>query len=296
MRSPPVSWKYYAPGQYQSGYIWSAFDAIKHIRYSKLWKTNAVADTQFVKDARAGSLPQVSWLVTGCGASEHPPYSMCVGENWTVHQINAVMQGRDWSSTLIVLTWDDFGGFYDHVPPPRVNFISLGPRVPTLIISPYARSGFIDHDQKDFNSILKFIEQDYRLPALTSADRHDSSLLSALNVHQRPMKPFILKQRHCPSSDYHIKSTLTGLFLKLSVHRYARVVLMRIGGGNIATLLVGPSTPIRSANKQRIKVTDIELGDRLSVTGRPDQQRALLYGAGYVRDLDVKTLGRTAAW
>ncbi|HEX8918005.1 MAG TPA: alkaline phosphatase family protein, partial [Chloroflexota bacterium] len=144
-QSHHLSWKYYAPSQYQSGYIWSSFDAIKHIRFSSLWKTNVPSSTQFVTDVKTGHLPQVSWLVTNEQQSDHPPYSICVGQSWAVKQINAIMQSQYWKSTLIVLTWDDFGGFYDHVVPPVLDHISLGPRVPTILISPYARPHYIDH-------------------------------------------------------------------------------------------------------------------------------------------------------
>jgi phospholipase C len=114
-----ISWKYYSPGLYQSGYIWDALDAIKSVRESSLWTPNGdYPYKKFIHDAQSGRLPAVSWLVEDAFNSEHPPYSMCVGENWTVRQINAIMRGPDWKSTLIVLTWDDFGGFYDHVPPP----------------------------------------------------------------------------------------------------------------------------------------------------------------------------------
>jgi phospholipase C len=84
--------------------------------------------------------------------SEHPPYSTCQGENWTVEQLNAVMRGPDWYSTVIFLTWDDFGGFYDHVPPPQIDQFGLGPRVPLLIISPYARRGYVSHTIYEFSS------------------------------------------------------------------------------------------------------------------------------------------------
>ncbi len=83
-----------------------------------MW-SNVVSSTQFVSDAASGNLPQVSWLVSDQGDSDHPPSSMCLSENWAVQQINAVMKGPQWNSTAIFLTWDDFGGFYDHVPPPR---------------------------------------------------------------------------------------------------------------------------------------------------------------------------------
>lgn len=287
-----VSWTYYAPGQYQSGYIWDSFDAIKPVRYSHLWKTKAdVPATTFAADARAGRLPDVSWLVTNADQSEHPPYSMCVGENWTVDQINAVMKGKDWKSTLIVLTWDDFGGFYDHVPPPKLDYISLGPRVPTLIISPYARPHFVDHHQLEFDSILKFIEEDYHLPALTSRDRTAASLLSSLNFKQRPLAPYILKTRHCPKSDYHIRSTLSGVFLKLSTFTYAKQMLLRLPGGNIATLLIGPSTPVELRSRGKAHLSDLRVGDRVVAQARPDQQRALVYGAGTIRDLDLVPFG-----
>jgi phospholipase C len=111
-------------------------DAIKHIRFGPLWKTNVVRDTTFIKDVQSGHLPQVSWLVTNALESDHPPASICLGENWTVRQINAVMKSRYWKDTAIFLTWDDFGGFYDHVAPPHLDYISLGPRVPTIVISP----------------------------------------------------------------------------------------------------------------------------------------------------------------
>jgi phospholipase C len=138
-----LSWKYYAPGQDQSGYIWSALNAIRHIRLTSLWQQRVVATAQFVQDAQTGQLPAVSWLVVGSGLSEHPPASVCMGENWTVAQLNAVMSGSDWNSTVIFLTWDDFGGFYDHVAPPAVDNFGFGPRVPLLIISPWAKRPLI---------------------------------------------------------------------------------------------------------------------------------------------------------
>jgi phospholipase C len=92
-----------------------------------------------VEDALSGNLPAVSWIVSG-PTSEHPPESTCLGENWTVQQVNAVMQGPLWNSTAIFITWDDFGGFHDHVPPPKLDQFGLGPRVPLLIISPLAKS------------------------------------------------------------------------------------------------------------------------------------------------------------
>src|SRR5262249_26441420 len=176
---------------------WSALDAIKHIRETPLWTEHVVNDDTFVADARDGKLPAVSWLVTGDG-SEHPPLSVCAGENWTVEQLNAIMQGPDWSTTAVFLTWDDFGGFYDHVPPPVIGNSSLGPRVPLLIISPYARKGYISHTQYEFSSFLRFAEERYHLRALTDRDSKANDMVDSFDFQQQPLQTLILHERSCP--------------------------------------------------------------------------------------------------
>ncbi len=195
-----LSWKYYAPGQGKSGYIWSALDAIAHIRLTSLWNDHVVPTDQFVQDALNGQLPAVSWLVVASGKSEHPPASVCVGENWTVEQLNAVMQGPDWDSTVVFLTWDDFGGFYDHVPPPVVDNFGFGPRVPFLIISPWAKPGYISHTTLEFSSVLKFVEERFDLDPLTARDAQANDLLDSFDLTQDPLPPLILSTRECPGS------------------------------------------------------------------------------------------------
>ena len=195
-----LSWKYYAPSQDKSGYIWSALDAIRHIRLTSLWAQHVVPTEQFVADASNGDLPAVSWLVTSAGLSEHPPASVCLGENWTVEQINALMQGPDWDSTVVFLTWDDFGGFYDHAPPPVVDNFGFGPRVPLLIISPWARQGVITHTTLEFSSVLKFIEERFDLAALTERDEDANDLIDAFEFNHRPREPLILSTRQCPGA------------------------------------------------------------------------------------------------
>jgi phospholipase C len=194
-----ISWKYYAPGQGQSGYIWSALDAIAHIRLTSLWDQHVVPTSQFVQDALSGNLPAVSWVVVGSGKSEHPPASVCVGENWTVEQLNAVMQGPEWNSTVVFLTWDDFGGFYDHVPPPVVDNFGFGPRVPLLIISPWAKPGYVTHTTLEFSSVLKFVEQRFGLDALTARDSQSNDMLDSFDFTQDPLPPLILSTRQCPA-------------------------------------------------------------------------------------------------
>ena len=192
-----LRWKYYAPGEGQSGYIWSALDAIGHMRLTSLWDQHVVATEQFIQDAQNGQLPAVSWVVTKSGLSEHPPASVCLGENWTVEQLNALMQGPEWNSTVVFLTWDDFGGFYDHVAPPVVDNFGFGPRVPLLIISPWVKPGLITHTTLEFSSVLKFIEQRFDLDPLTQRDQNANDLTGVFDFHQDPLPPLILDTRQC---------------------------------------------------------------------------------------------------
>jgi len=122
-----------------------------------------------------------------------------VGENWTVEQINAIMLGTNWESTAIFMTWDDFGGFYDHVSPPVVDNFGFGPRVPLLVISPWAKPGFIDHTVLEFSSVLKFIEERFDLDALTVRDQDAADLVDAFDFKHGPRAPVILQPRTCPA-------------------------------------------------------------------------------------------------
>src|SRR5260370_12431402 len=120
-----------------------------------------------------------------------------MGENWTVQQLNAVMRGPDGNSTAVFLTWDDFGGFYDHVPPPTVDNLGFGPRVPLIIISPYARHGHISQTTYEVSSLLKFVETRFGLEPLTDRDLLANDLLDSFNFHLRPLPPLILPALPC---------------------------------------------------------------------------------------------------
>jgi phospholipase C len=198
-----ISWRYYAPGRGQAGYIWSTLDAIGHIRNSSLWTDRVVRDGQFLEDASNGALPSVSWLVPDFDVSDHPTRlplgngSICEGENWTVEHINAIMQGGNWPSTVIVLLWDDFGGFYDHVPPPAVDTYGLGPRVPLIVLSPYVKEGTVSHTVYEFSSVLQLIENRFKLKALSMRDVEAHSLLDMFDFTQSPAPPLVLPRRDC---------------------------------------------------------------------------------------------------
>jgi len=186
-----ISWKYYAEGG-------GSLALISHIYNSSSWQLDIASSDKFLTDARAGHLPEMSWLLPPGPDSEHPPASMCAGENWTVNVLNAVMQGPDWNSTAVFVTWDDFGGFYDHVPPPQVDQFGLGPRVPLLIISPYAKPGYVSHTVYDHTSVLRFVEKRYGLPALTTRDALADAMLDSFDFTQPPRLPLLLSTRACP--------------------------------------------------------------------------------------------------
>jgi phospholipase C len=197
-----ISWKYYA----NEGAWMNALQMIRHVRYGPMWQ-NVEAPENFVRDVRAGEMPQVSWIVPSESYNEHPggDKSVCAGENWTVHQINTIMESEYWDSTAIVVVWDDFGGFYDPVPPPQTDIMGLGPRTPALIISPYTRrgdnpdGGHVDSTEYEFSSVLAFIEKLFGLEPMTARDRHANPLLGAFDFQNPRFKKLILPLRdECP--------------------------------------------------------------------------------------------------
>jgi phospholipase C len=200
-----VSWKYYAPSPGEGGYIFSAYDAINHIRNGPDWTKNVVSWKNFVTDAQSGNLPAFSWVVAPIKLSDHPPASVCLGENWTVQQINAVMQSSAWSSTAIFLTYDEWGGFYDHEAPVSIDPLGYGFRVPMTIISPYAHATsnptntHISHTQYELSSVLRFGEEVFNLPSLGRRDAVVNDMMDAFDFSQLWNPPDILNTRTCGS-------------------------------------------------------------------------------------------------
>jgi phospholipase C len=191
-----IPWAYYSATQYQNGYLWSAYDAVRHVRANPaVWQKHIFPVDGLVRDVREGRLPPVTWVTPRFPLSDHPEYSMCWGENWTTRLVNAIMRSPMWKDTAIFLTWDDYGGFYDHVPPPQVDGFGFGMRVPLLVISPYAREGYVDHTLGEFSSVLRFIEDNWGLTQLTHRDRNASNLSEAFDFSQSPRPPDTLPMR-----------------------------------------------------------------------------------------------------
>ena len=144
---------------------------------------------QVIRDIRQDALPPVTWITPRFELSEHPEYNFCYGENWSTKVINAIMRSDLWKDTAIFLTWDDYGGFYDHVPPPQVDWFGLGFRVPLLVISPYAKGGHIDHRLGEFSSVVRFIEDNWGMSRLTHRDRRARNLSYDFDFHREPRAP-----------------------------------------------------------------------------------------------------------
>ena len=185
-----VSWKFYVAGLLDdfSGGVWNGFDAIKGVRYGSDWKNISTPNTKIFKDIQSGTLPQVSWVIPYLPDSDHPASGNNKGPSWVTSVVNAVGQSKYWSSTAIVVIWDDWGGFYDNVPPPQPDYTSLGMRVPVIVISPFARRHYISKTQYEFGSILKFIEQNFGTASLGTTDVRANSIVDIFDFKQKPGK------------------------------------------------------------------------------------------------------------
>ena len=189
--------------------IWNPlpwFDTVQQDRQSG----NVVTLSSYFRATRTGKLPNVSWIDPTGSVSEHPPGLVSAGEKYVTRLVNAAMSGPEWKSTAIFIAWDDWGGFYDHVVPPAVDANGYGLRVPGIVISPYARRGFVDHQTLSFDAYAKFIEDDFlrsrRLDPKTDGrpdPRPDvrerapqlGNLARDFDFKQKPRRPLILQPR-----------------------------------------------------------------------------------------------------
>jgi phospholipase C len=134
-------------------------------RFDDVWQDHQIGNIQpvgdFYRAAHRGTLPAVAWIAPNQANSEHPPSLVTTGQSYVTHLIDSIMRGPDWKSTAIFVSWDDWGGFYDHLKPSVVDHNGYGIRVPALVISPYAKQGYVDHQVLSSDAYLKFIEGDF---------------------------------------------------------------------------------------------------------------------------------------
>jgi phospholipase C len=185
-----IPWAQYAASEDQKGYIWSAYSAIRRYRmHEARWQRHMFPVDEVVRDIREGLLPPVTWITPRFELSEHPEFNFCHGENWSTKVIDAIMRSPMWETTAIFLTWDDYGGFYDHVPPPQVDDFGFGIRVPMIVLSPYAIQGKVSGELGEFSSVLRFIEDNWGLTQLTKRDKRATPMFSAFDFEQEPRAP-----------------------------------------------------------------------------------------------------------
>ena len=185
--------------------IWNVLPIFTYFRDHPGQLTTHVKNTaNFITDIQDGNLPAVSWIIPsswvpptypaafkGMSPSEHPPARSDAGMDYMAYLVNAVMQSKYWSSSAILVTWDDYGGFYDHVPPPIVDQYGEGFRVPTLVISPYAKHHYIDSTEYEFASMLRLAEVTFSLNTLSSRDVAAKDMLNCFDFSQAPQPTLV---------------------------------------------------------------------------------------------------------
>ena len=190
-----VTWKYYATALGKPGYpfpgtgdVWSAFSAIRHIRYGPDWTKNVISPpAQIFTDIQNGNLAQVTWIMPAYSYSDHAGTGATAqGPSWVGDIVNAIGGSQYWDSTVIFITWDDWGGWYDHVPPPQIDNMGLGFRVPLIIVSPYAKHGYISHQVHEFSGFLKYTEEVFQLANLGQRDVNADDFSDCFDYTQKP--------------------------------------------------------------------------------------------------------------
>jgi phospholipase C len=179
-----LPWRFYA---IQTTDIWSAYQAVSHIRYGSDWANVIAPNTNFFTDIAGGTLGAVTWIVPSCTNSDHSGCEGKTGPQWVASLVNAVGESPFWSSTQIFVMWDEWGGWYDHVPPPYEDYDGLGMRVGLLMLGPYVKKKYVTHVQYEHGSILRFAEDQFGLAQLSAADaRANSPEGDAIDFSQAP--------------------------------------------------------------------------------------------------------------
>lgn len=214
-----VSWKFYVqnyeprltfrslrlfPGNRVSQVIWVPLLSIPRFLDNPRLRSHIVDLDQYYTDLHDGTLPEVSYIAPS-GPSEHPPSNIASGEAFVGSLINALIASPEWKSSAFLLAYDDWGGWYDHVKPPQVDRYGYGFRVPAILVSPYAKRGFIDHRTMDFTSILRFIEDNWGLRPLASRDARANSIASGFDFSKPPRPPEFTARTRGPLTETHVR-------------------------------------------------------------------------------------------
>jgi phospholipase C len=178
-----ITWRYYTP---TAGSIWTGPNSISHLRFGAGWNNVILKPSQILTDIGKNQLAGVTWVIPTGASSDHAGGTDGSGPSWVASVVNAIGQSPYWGSTAILITWDDWGGWYDHVAPPIINSYEYGFRVPLIVVSPFAKQGYVSHVTHDFGSILKFIEVTFHLPSLGYADSLADDLSDCFDFQGKP--------------------------------------------------------------------------------------------------------------
>ncbi|MGB6517402.1 MAG: alkaline phosphatase family protein [Candidatus Cybelea sp.] len=186
-----VTWAFYTGAVNGDGGLWSAYQANKHVYYGSDWKNDIISpQTNFFSDVSNGKLRQISWVTPTCENSDHAGCGSNTGPAWVASLVNAIGESQYWSSTAIVIFWDDYGGWYDPEAPTYVDYDGLGLRIPMIVVSPYAKKRFVSHVQYEHGSILKFVEDQFGLPRLSASDTRATSIEKDCFNFKKAARPF----------------------------------------------------------------------------------------------------------
>ncbi|HEX4014865.1 MAG TPA: alkaline phosphatase family protein [Candidatus Cybelea sp.] len=204
-----LTWHFYTSKYTEPlGGYWSGYQAVKHIFEGPDWKKDVITpQKRFLTDIKAGHLSNFTWITPLCEDSDHVSCGGGHGPSWVTSLVNAVGESKFWNSTVVFVQWDDWGGLYDHVPPPFKNYDSLGFRVPLIVISAYAKKNYVSHKQYETASVLRYAEDLFDLPHLAAADTR--ALSPAGDCLDFSQKPRAYVPIHAPeSSDFFAKQPL----------------------------------------------------------------------------------------
>jgi len=180
-----LSWRYYQA--HAGSGLWNAPDALTQVRYGPRYATNVVyPPSRFLSDVRARTLAAVTFVTPTAANSDHAQITERSGPSWVASVVNAIGTSPYWKNTAIFVTWDDWGGWYDHVKPIRYDAYSLGFRVPLVVVSPYTPQGYVSHRQHEFGSILKFLERNFGLDSLETTDLRADDFSDCFDFRQPP--------------------------------------------------------------------------------------------------------------
>jgi phospholipase C len=186
-----LTWRFYAGKLRGDGGYWSGYQAIRHIIDGPDWKNIISPQRRFFTDIVHGRLANVTWITPICKNSDHLNCDGKTGPDWVTALVNAIGESQFWSSTAVFVMWDDWGGLYDHVPPPYKDYDGLGFRVPLLVVSPYAKRNYVSHVQYETGSILRFAEDQFGLGQLAASDARATSPQADAFDFTKPPRRFV---------------------------------------------------------------------------------------------------------